>query len=237
MTANGGLIVTTSWDDGTEDDIKLAELLNKHGISGTFYICRSPSKPDLLQEDEIVRLDSNFEIGAHTINHIDLTKISHAEASEEIHTSKIYLEDLLGHSVSMFCYPFGRYNDAVRQMVKSNGFLGARTCDPRGLSLAQDPYCFHITLQASNGSPLMTLRIWLRARFRKIKLLFDWENLAKSLFDSALEKGGIYHIYGHSVEIERNNEWDKLERVLAYISSREKTKYMTNGEILEHNSR
>ena len=32
------LIVTTSWDDGSRLDLKLAELLEKYGISGTFYV-------------------------------------------------------------------------------------------------------------------------------------------------------------------------------------------------------
>jgi hypothetical protein len=53
----------------------------------------------------------------------------------------------------------------------------------------------------------------------------------------ALEKGGIYHIYGHSAEFESNNEWDKLERVLAYISNREGVNYKTNGEIFENKLR
>ena len=55
------------------------------------------------------------------------------------------------------------------------------------------------------------------------------------MFDLALEEGGIYHMYGHSSEHETNNDWDKLERVLAYISNREKVQYMTNGGIFRHN--
>jgi peptidoglycan/xylan/chitin deacetylase (PgdA/CDA1 family) len=164
MTAKGGLIVTTSWDDGTVDDIKLAELLNKHGIGGTFYICRASSIAGLVSESEIITLDRSCEVGAHTMNHPDLTKVSQSEASEEIHASKTYLENLLGHSISMFCYPFGRYNDTVKQMIKSSGFVGARTCDPRGFMFPRDPYRFPITLYASNGSPLMALRIWTMSR-------------------------------------------------------------------------
>ena len=31
-------IVTTSWDDGNKLDLKLAALLDKYGLVGTFYI-------------------------------------------------------------------------------------------------------------------------------------------------------------------------------------------------------
>ena len=34
-------IITTSWDDGHPLDFKLAELLNKYNLKGTFYIPRS----------------------------------------------------------------------------------------------------------------------------------------------------------------------------------------------------
>ncbi|MFC1977728.1 polysaccharide deacetylase family protein [Chloroflexota bacterium] len=232
MTERTELIVTTSWDDGTVTDLKLAGLLDKYGLSGTFYICRASSIPDLISETDITALDKTFEIGAHTMTHPHLVGIPVAEASKEIQGSKAYLEDLLGHEVSMFCYPFGLYNDAVADIVKTSGFTGARTCQPAGFGLSSDPYRFGITLFVSDGSPLMALRIWLKARLLNIRGLFDWETRAKLLFDLASKKGGIYHIYGHSVEFEENNEWDKLERVFSYISNKAGGRYSTNGEVM-----
>ncbi|GAH46569.1 unnamed protein product, partial [marine sediment metagenome] len=161
MVAEGNLIVTTSWDDGTISDLKLAELLDKHGIEGTFYISRS-STHNLLQQEDIAAIDKKFEIGAHTMNHPDLTRVSSPQVGKEIKDSKAYLEDLLGHPVSMFCYPYGKYNGDLKEIVKGHGFIGARTCEPGGLSLPRDPYQWHITLFASNGSPLMALKICLK---------------------------------------------------------------------------
>jgi peptidoglycan/xylan/chitin deacetylase (PgdA/CDA1 family) len=232
MTAKDNLIITTSWDDGTVTDLKLAELLQKYGIKATFYISKVPSQ-NLLKETELKELDKNIELGAHTMSHPDLTNIPLSEAKREIEDSKKYLEELLGHSAAMFCYPYGRYNEDVKKIVKDCGFIGARTCDPRGFNLPEDPYAWHITLFASNDSPLMALKIWWRFRLWKPGSLLDWESRAKSLFDLALEKGGVYHMYGHSMAQKRNDEWDKLERVFAYISNREKVQYMTNGEIFE----
>lgn len=224
------LMVTTSWDDGTITDLKLAELLEKYGIKGTFYIAMSFLDNPLPKKD-IMALDKKFEIAAHTISHPDLTNVSLSEAEREIKDSKTYLEDLLGHSISMFGYPYGRYNDTIKQIVKDSGFIAARTCDPGGFNLPEDPYQWHITLLLSNGSPLMALKIWQRFRLWKISALIDWESRAKLLFDLALQKGGVYHIYGHSAECERNNEWDKLDSVFSYISRRLGVQYMASGEI------
>ena len=61
----------------------------------------------------------------------------------------------------------------------------------------------------------------------------DWEIRAKQLFDFALKKGGVYHLWGHAWEFEKKNEWDKLERVLKYLSNREEVKYVPNGAVME----
>ena len=230
MLTKDSLIVTTSWDDGTIADLRLAELLEKYGIKGTFYIATSLSDNPLPNKD-ILALDKNFEIGAHTVNHADLITVSLPEAEIEIKDSKIHLEDLLGHNISMFCYPYGRYNDTIKKIVKDSGFIAARTCDPGGFNLPADPYQWHTNLLISNGSPLMALKICRRFRLWKTSALMDWESRAKLVFDLGLKNGGIYHIYGHSSEYEENNQWDKLERVFIHISKREGVRYMTNGEI------
>ncbi len=86
MLAKDSLVVTTSWDDGTITDLKLAELLEKYGIKRTFYIATSFLDNPLTKKD-IVALDKKFEIDAHTINHPDLTNVSLLEAKREIKDS------------------------------------------------------------------------------------------------------------------------------------------------------
>ncbi len=222
-------IVTTSWDDGTITDLKLAELLEQYGIKGTFYIPKFIDNP--LQKKDIAAIDKKFEIGAHALGQVYLTKVPLSEAKRQIDGSKTYLEDSLGHSISMFCYPGGVYNETIKKMVKDSGFIAARTSDPGGFNLPRGPYQWHITLLASNSSPLMALRIWWGFHLWKVSALLDWESRAKLLFGLFLQNGGIYHIYGHSAEFEEKNEWDKLERVLKYLSNREGVRYMTNGEV------
>lgn len=225
------VIVTTSWDDGHKLDLKLACMLQKYNMKGTFYISPSYMK-EKLSEEEIRRLALSHEVGAHTLNHVNLLSVPLMSAEKEIVDSKLYLEKILDHKVRMFCYPDGHYNKRIERIVETAGFLGARTCIHGDASSPNDPYEWHITLHASNGSPLQTLRIWYKSRISVLALI-DWEIRAKLLFDYILSKGGVYHIWGHSWEIQRNNEWNKLERVLDYISNRNRVQYKTNGEVIQ----
>jgi peptidoglycan-N-acetylglucosamine deacetylase len=223
------LIVTSSWDDGQETDVRLAKLLTKYNMKGTFYVTQNYKKP--LLPEKIIEINHNHEIGAHTLNHPILTKITLEEAEKEIIGSKIYLENLLNHSVNMFCYPCGIYNEGIKQLVKKNGFIAARTCKTGNFEFPSDKYEWQISLHLSNGSPLLTSMIILKNNL-PLNSFFDWELRAKYLFDMFVKKGGIFHIWGHSWEFEEKSEWEKLERVVDYISNRENVFYLTNGQIL-----
>lgn len=66
-------------------------------------------------------------IGSHTQTHAWLTRISPAQAREEIVSSKKRLEDLFGVAVEHFCYPYGGWNPAVRDLVQQAGYRTACT--------------------------------------------------------------------------------------------------------------
>ena len=72
---------------------------------------------------------TGFEIGSHTVTHANLTALSPAEARREIFDSKKILEDLIGQPVRHFCYPYGRWNGLVRDLVMEAGYGTACTVD------------------------------------------------------------------------------------------------------------
>jgi peptidoglycan/xylan/chitin deacetylase (PgdA/CDA1 family) len=59
-----------------------------------------------------------FEIGAHSVSHSDLTALATEDARSEIRNSKVELEKRTGRKADFFAYPYGRWSDAVRAMVK-----------------------------------------------------------------------------------------------------------------------
>ena len=97
------MIFTTSWDDGHKLDLKILDLLNKYNLKGIFYIPKNFVLKNL-SDEEIKLISQTQEIGAHSLTHPDLTKISLAEARQEICESKKWLENLLNKKINNFCY-------------------------------------------------------------------------------------------------------------------------------------
>jgi glycosyltransferase involved in cell wall biosynthesis/peptidoglycan/xylan/chitin deacetylase (PgdA/CDA1 family) len=59
-----------------------------------------------------------IEFGAHTRTHPDLTRLSALDVSAEVVGSKNDLSALIGSPVISFAYPYGAYNDAIRELVQ-----------------------------------------------------------------------------------------------------------------------
>src|SRR5579885_3370187 len=94
------LLVTTSWDDGHPSDLRIAELLDKHRLKGTFYVPRSNCEGRAVMTcAEIASLAPRFEIGGHTQDHVSLTELDPAAAFEQIQSNKRWLEDVIGDEV------------------------------------------------------------------------------------------------------------------------------------------
>jgi peptidoglycan/xylan/chitin deacetylase (PgdA/CDA1 family) len=75
-------------------------------------------------------LAAGQEIGSHTQTHPRLAHISAQQAREEIVASKKSLEDRFGRAIDHFCYPYGDWNESVRDLVQAAGYKTACTTDP-----------------------------------------------------------------------------------------------------------
>lgn len=127
--------------------------------------------PDRLMDEAQVRewLAAGHEIGAHTCTHPRLSKISLAQAREEIFGSKKSLEDRFGIPMRHFCYPYGDYSPEVRDLVEEAGFETAVTTDA-GVWRARD-------------DRRLIPRIGARAHSRNFRNFFKWI-LGRPLMDA-----------------------------------------------------
>lgn len=117
-------------DDGYMDDVKhILPVLKKHGMKATFYIITDRFKePGFMNEDQVRALDqAGMDIGSHTHSHVDLTALSGAALRSEVAGSKRSLERVVGHPVQFFCYPSGRFDDAVVAAVRKADYVLAVT--------------------------------------------------------------------------------------------------------------
>ena len=113
-------------------------------------------------------LAAGHEIGSHTLKHPWLTRLPAREAREEIVASKKKLEDLFGLTVEHFCYPYGDWNETVRDMVIEAGYQSACTTE--------------FGINTPNTSPFAFKRITARYPSRNLKAWLARWPLLKSVF-------------------------------------------------------
>ena len=84
-----------------------------------------------LMDDAQVKdwLAAGHEIGSHSLTHPFLTRIGRDQAREEIFSSRKKLEDRFNVPVRHFCYPYGDWNPAVRNLVMEAGYVTACTTE------------------------------------------------------------------------------------------------------------
>jgi peptidoglycan-N-acetylglucosamine deacetylase len=240
-------VVTTSWDDGHPCDLRLAEMLSKNRMPATFYVplFGEDGKPVLGPAPLRAFRKQGIEIGAHTVTHQVLPELDNAGLAKEVRGSKHLMEDQLGEEVRMFCYPRGRYDSKVIGSVRDSGFLGARTTKMFDQSLEFGRFEMPTSLQAFPHPPLDYLKnlgkrgnlTGLARYFSKYARCKNWVEMGKSMFDDVLREGGIWHIYGHSWELEELGLWDQLQELFSYVADRPGVLYATNGQILERAAR
>lgn len=144
----------------------------------------------------------------------------------------------------MFCYPCGRYDRRVIGSVKKSGFLGARTTRMFSQSLSFERFEMPTSLQAFPHPPLNYLKNLGKRRdvpgikryFSKYSKCKSWVDMGKVMFDDVLKEGGIWHLYGHSWELEELGLWDQLQELFSYVANRPGVIYATNSQALEQST-
>jgi hypothetical protein len=222
-------LMTTSWDDGHPSDFRLAGLLSKYGLTGTFYI---PQRAEnvTMSEAQIREMSQRFDIGAHTMRHTFLDTADQPTAEREITESKNWIEKLTGKPCTMFCPPGGRFDSRHLRLVAAAGYTGLRSVEL--LSLAEPTRIMDVMVLPTTVQAYPHVRRTYFTNIAKrlaVKNLCgylrcggsaDWVELASRLLDLVSDEGGVFHLWGHSWELDETREWENLERFFAIMSLR-----------------
>jgi len=114
--------IVLTFDDGYLDVYTQAlPVLKKYDFTATFFIITNfVGRSGYMNDNQINELKkAGMEIGSHTLNHPDMTNIKTSTAEYQLEESK-------GESI-VFCYPAGKYNNEVAELVKSTGYVAAVT--------------------------------------------------------------------------------------------------------------
>jgi len=185
--------VSFSFDDGNELDRKTIEYLKCNGFKDmTFFV------PIESWGFDNLHVYKDYKVGGHTWTHPSDLKICFDEALErEIVEATDILNKRLKYKMNIFAYPRGRFDDRVINYVKKAGYKYARTT--RIGFDNEDVYRlhgYHMFQRREYGN-----KHWVEYILNDMnKNNFRW-----------------FHIWGHSAEIQREQDWVNVDKLLKAI--------------------
>lgn len=192
-----------SYDDGTIQDIELAQLLDKNNLVGTFnlnskYLSVTRVWPQqngdtifqqYVPKDSLNWIYKNHEIAAHGALHQNFTDIEDTEVLKELQADIEILNALTERTIQSMAYPFGHTNEKVAALVASTPLINGRTVsDTYGFDLPTDFYRWNPSCHDSKALPLMEEYLSL-------------EPTELSLF----------YVWGHSWEFGNPQRWEDMK--------------------------
>jgi peptidoglycan-N-acetylglucosamine deacetylase len=232
-------LITTSWDDGHPKDIKIASLLEKYNLPGTFYIPKTNTENSVMDENCIYELSKKFEIGGHTLTHVRLYNKSDLFLDSEIGGCFNWLKTLLGNAPVSFCFPGGVLTKAAVRSATTSGFKVMRTTELLSTINPLPNNLIPTTLQIFQHQRISYIKNTIKRNRYKSMLHWMGSSCSKDILkltdyylDDILKKGGCFHLWGHSWEIEEYNLWNKLNEILNHISNLSEFKYIQNKDMM-----
>lgn len=130
----------------------LDEVLSWAGAEG-----RGRTTHRILSSDEVSQLAEGdlVEVGAHSMTHPMLPRLTMAEQREEILNSRKRLEDICGRRVVSFAYPYGQASKKTRELVQEAGFTSGCSTIAGTTTRFSDPFWL----------PRLLVRDWDGERF------------------------------------------------------------------------
>jgi peptidoglycan/xylan/chitin deacetylase (PgdA/CDA1 family) len=143
LTDNAVLI---TFDDASGGQFTSAlPILRRLGIPATFFVMTVVlDRPNWLSRDDVRELDAaGMTIASHTWDHHPVTKYGTPDWGMQLEKPRTQLEEIVGHDVDLFAYPYGLWNRAALPHVQAAGYRAA-------FQLTEQP--------AAADLPLLTIR-------------------------------------------------------------------------------
>ncbi|RJE89665.1 polysaccharide deacetylase family protein [Paenibacillus sp. 1011MAR3C5] len=126
-------MISFTFDDGPHPEYtpELLKILQKFNVKCTFFVLGECVErfPHLLKSIH----EHGHEIGNHTYYHLDLTQQSSSVIENEIISSEVLINSILGVTPTLLRSPYGLYNDAVLDIATKHNYTFCHWSEYLGL--------------------------------------------------------------------------------------------------------
>ena len=110
--------IQSAW--GNEDTPKILEILAKNNVKVTFFL--TGGWMEKYPEDVKNIAAAGHDIGNHSENHKQMSKLSAEECKQELAKPHEKIRELTGIEMNLFRPPYGDYNNTLVTAVKESGY-------------------------------------------------------------------------------------------------------------------
>lgn len=124
---------------GADKTQGILDILEKHGVDGTFFLVGFwlDKYPEMTQKI----VESGCDIGNHSNNHLNMSTLSKEKIAEELDYVTQKVKELTGKETKFFRPPFGDYNNTLLETVEEKNMIGVQwtvdSLDWKGLSATE----------------------------------------------------------------------------------------------------
>lgn len=225
--------VTFSYDDGVQQDKRLAQMLYDHGMKGTFNLNCEGARAFCFTKEEIHEhfLSKGHEVAVHGALHRSNGNLRPIEGIREVLDCRLDLEAKCGRIIRGMAYAysgirnfanFGDY-ETIKQYLTQLDIAYARTLggDNDDFKLPADFHAWMPTAHHDNPQIM--------------------EYIDKFLTMDILESPKrphryphLFYIWGHSYEFDRKDNWQHMEEICGKLANNDEIWYATNIEIYDY---
>ena len=222
--------LTFSYDDGSVQDKRLAEIFDKYGMKSTFNFVSERMKDSFTKEQiKEYFLSKGHEIAVHGAFHRANGNIRPIEGITDVLECRLELEEKCDSIIRGMAYPdsgitqmgnFGTY-EMIKQYLTELDIAYARTTgDDNSFMIPADFHAWVPTAHHDNPRIMEYIDQFLKL------------DISTRVYH-ARRIPRLMYIWGHSSEFDDNGNWEHIEEICKKLANNDEIWYATNIEIYD----
>lgn len=223
--------LTFSYDDGSVQDKRLAEIFDKYGMKSTFNFVSERMKDSFTKEQiKECFLSKGHEIAVHGAFHRANGNIRPIEGIRDVLECRLELEEKCDSIIRGMAYPdsgieqmgnFGTYEMIKQYLIELDIAYARTTGDDNSFMIPADFHAWVPTAHHDNPRIMEYIDQFLKL------------DISTRVYH-ARRIPRLMYIWGHSSEFDDNGNWEHIEEICEKLANNDEIWYATNIEIYDY---